>query len=164
MSTATSSVRLVSNTVRKQQSNLGQTTEDGHSTNTMEESCSYGTSDFQPSEASSNESDTLTEISTETPLNRSVATTETSATETDNESNIRSIDLSETMARRFDEGYDTDNEIGPFYQAVCDIDNNSVDDDNCYEWREGGNNAEEDLPTLEPAPIDDELESDMEEN
>ena len=110
MSTATSSVRLVSNTVRRQQSNLGQTTEDGHSTNTMEESCSYGTSDFQPSEASSNESDTLTEISTETPLNRSVATTEIDVMETDMDSNVRSIDLLEKITIRFDEGYDIDNE------------------------------------------------------
>ena len=44
-----------------------------------------------------------------------------------------------------------------------DIDNASVDDDDFYEWREGGDDAEENLPVLEPAPLDDELAPDVEE-
>ena len=66
-------------------------------------------------------------------MNRSVATTKINLTETDVDSNIRSIDLLERIVSRFEEGYDTDNEIGPFYQAVNDIDNDSADDDNYYE-------------------------------
>ena len=68
-------------------------------------------SDFQPLGESNTKSDILTDISTETLLNRSVAATETNMTETDVYSNIRSIDLSERIVLRFQEGYDTNNEI-----------------------------------------------------
>ena len=36
-----------------------------------------------------------------------------------------------------------------FYYAMRNIDDDSVDDNNYYEWRKGGDNAEEDLPTVE---------------
>ena len=68
-------------------------------------------SDFQPLGESNTKSDILTDISTETLLNRSVAATETNMTETDVYSNIRSIDLSERIVLRFQRGYDTNNEI-----------------------------------------------------
>ena len=82
--------------------------------------------------------------------------------EIDVDIDIRSIDLSKRITTRFNKGYNTNNEIESFYQVVHDIDKDSVDDDNCYEWRKGGDNIEEDLPALEPAPFDDELESDIE--
>ena len=49
-----------------------------------------------------------------------------------NNSNIRSINLSERIVNGFDEGYDTDQEIKPFYDAIPDIDECSVEDDLVY--------------------------------
>ena len=69
--------------------------------------------------------------------------------ETDTDSNIRCIDLLERIVLRFVEEHNIENEVEPFYQAVRDISDNSVNDNNYYEQREGGNNAEENLPTAE---------------
>ena len=78
------------------------------------------------------QSDTITELTQYMPNNSSSSTTETQASEGNNKSNIRSTNLSTSVVDGFNNGYDTGKEIGPFCNAILDLNEQSIDDNNLH--------------------------------
>ena len=87
-------------------------------------------SSYQPSVNENSQSDTITDLTQDTPNNSSSSTIEKQGLEGDNNSNIKSINLSTSIVDRFDDGYDTGKKIVPFYDAIPDLDEQSINDNN----------------------------------
>ena len=67
------------------------------------------------------QSDTIVKLIQDMLNNSSSSTAETNTIEGDNNSNIRSIDLSTSAMSRFDNRYDMGKEIEPFCDAIPDL-------------------------------------------
>ena len=78
------------------------------------------------------QSDTITELTYNMPNNGLSSTTEIQASEGDNNSNIRSIDLSASVVDEFDNGYNMGKEIGLFCDAIPDLGKQSIDNNNAH--------------------------------
>ena len=104
---------------------------------------------FQPLSIRNSDTLLLTDIANETPINRLVATIKIYATVTNSNSNIRSIDLLEQITNKFNEIHDIENKIGSFYQAIDNINNDSVNDNNYYEQNKKVENDTNNLSILE---------------
>ena len=114
-------------------------------------------SSYQPSVNETSQSDAMTDLTQETLNNGSSSTAETQASEGDNNSNIRSIDSSASAVDGFDDEHDADKEIGPFCDAIQDLDEQSIDDDNVHVWRE--DDSEQEIETGLPVSTEDAISS-----
>ena len=112
--------------------NLGKSVGDAGplDSNVLNSNDDYST--HQPSMDESSTSNAATEISANAPGNGSGSTVEIEVSSGDNNSNIWNIDLSACAVNGFDNGHVTDQEIGPFYDAISDLDKSLVDNDNTY--------------------------------
>ena len=66
-------------------------------------------------------------------------------------SNIHSINLLESIVNEFNKGYDTEQEIGLFYNVVPNLDKSSINDNNMYYLREEDPELELDTELVVPA-------------
>ena len=73
--------------------------------------------------------------------------------EGDDDVNVRSIDFSASVVNGFGDGCNVDQEVGPFCDAIPDLDESSVEDGNARVWRE--DNSEPEAETEAPVLVED---------
>ena len=148
---------MIGATSRRTEDNLGLSVEDIGTPCSNASTSNNESSSYQPSVNETSLSDAATDLTHDTPSNGSSSTAETEASEGVNDSNIRRIDSSASVVNGFDDGCDTDKEIGPFYDAIPDLDERSIDDDNACVWRE--DDSEQEIETELPVSTEDAVSS-----
>ena len=102
-------------------------------------------SSHQPSVNETSFPNATTDLTCGVPNNGSSFTAETEASEGDDNSNVRSVDLPASVVNGFEDGHGTGKEVGPFRDAIPDLDERSIDDDGARAWRE--DNSEQEIET-----------------